>query len=77
MSNHPLQQNEADLVSALTRHFAGALLDGLVDLVQEHVVDSLGGIHLLLAWLSLLLIGLALLAIAVFIESRGSYPAAG
>ena len=48
-----------------------------VRVVQEHVVDSLGGIHLLLAWLSLLLIGLALLAIAVFIESGGSYPAAG
>ena len=47
-----------------------------VGVVQKHIVDSLGGIHLLLTWLPLLLIGLALFAIAVFVESRGAHPAA-
>ena len=47
-----------------------------VGVVQKHVVDGLGGIHLLLTWLPFLLIGLALFAIAVFVESRGTYPAA-
>ena len=31
---------------------------------------------MLLTWLPFLLIGLALFAIAVFVESRGTYPAA-